>query len=188
MSDTADHTWPDIADAQFARELSPLAIVQGWARAYREGPRDARFPSDPDAEFFPRDMDMVAGQLIADEKLIVALTSERDALDKSHVDIARRLADAGRQIESDAKMIAALREAIRWALGEVADADGVMSASFRVILGTMFLLWGVAGLLWATMPDDALPSMTWRFHFGIGEMLFGASSGVWIGHLISKRS
>jgi hypothetical protein len=63
-----------------------------------------------------------------------------------------------------------------------------MSASFRVSLGTTFLLWGVSGLLWATMPDDTLPSMAWRFHFGAGEMLFGTSSGVWIGYLISKRS
>ena len=38
------------------------------------------------------------------------MVTEAEALDKSHADLARRLADAGRKIESDAKVIAALRE------------------------------------------------------------------------------
>lgn len=62
-----------------------------------------------------------------------------------------------------------------------------MSAAFRVSLGTMFLFWAAAVLLWVTMPDDALPSMAWRSHFGSGEMLFGASSGVWIGYLMCSQ-
>ena len=40
------------------------------------------------------------------------MITEAEALDKSHADLARRLADAGRKIESDAKVIAALREAL----------------------------------------------------------------------------
>ncbi len=77
MSTTADHTWPDLADAQFARDLVPLEIARGWATAYREGPRDARFPSDPDAEFFPRDMDLIVAKIEIDAKVIAAL---REAL------------------------------------------------------------------------------------------------------------
>lgn len=41
------------------------------------------------------------------------MVTEAEALDKSHADLARRLADAGRKIESDAKVIAALREALK---------------------------------------------------------------------------
>jgi hypothetical protein len=37
------------------------------------------------------------------------MVTEAEALDKSHADLARRLADAGRKIESDAKVIANLR-------------------------------------------------------------------------------
>ena len=37
------------------------------------------------------------------------MVTEAEALDKSHTDLARRLADAGRKAESDAKVIAALR-------------------------------------------------------------------------------
>ncbi len=73
MSNPADHTWPDIADAQFARDLTPLDMVRGWAAAYRQGPRDARFPSDPDADFFPHDMDMVAAKIESDAKVIAVL-------------------------------------------------------------------------------------------------------------------
>jgi hypothetical protein len=53
--------------------IRPLDIVQGWARAYREGPPEARFPSDPNAEFFPRDMDAVAAKIDSDAKVIAAL-------------------------------------------------------------------------------------------------------------------
>ncbi len=50
--------------------IRTLDIVHGWAKAYREGPREARFPSDPDAEFFPRDMDAIAVKIESDAKVI----------------------------------------------------------------------------------------------------------------------
>jgi hypothetical protein len=40
------------------------------------------------------------------------MVTEAEALEKSHADLARRLADAGRKIESDAKVIVALRGAL----------------------------------------------------------------------------
>src|SRR5690242_14043458 len=55
------------------KELTPIEIARGWAAAYRDPARKAeRFPCDPDAEFFPRDMDLVA-----------------DALEKTQAEIAR---------------------------------------------------------------------------------------------------
>jgi hypothetical protein len=41
-------------------ERSASDLLRQWAKAYRNGPRELRFPSDPDAEFFPCDMEKVA--------------------------------------------------------------------------------------------------------------------------------
>ncbi len=37
----------------------PATVLEGWAKAYRDNPQ-FRFPSDPDAEFFPVDLDNAA--------------------------------------------------------------------------------------------------------------------------------
>lgn len=50
---------------------------------------------------------MRTDEAMAVEDLHSTLRGELDALDKSHTDLARRLADVGRKIESDAKVIAA---------------------------------------------------------------------------------
>lgn len=38
-------------------------ILRSWAKAYRDGPAEHRFPSDPHAEFFPGDLDRAAFQM-----------------------------------------------------------------------------------------------------------------------------
>jgi hypothetical protein len=53
------------------------------------------------------------------------MITEAEALDKSHTDLARRLADAGRKAESDAKVIAALREALAPFAASAYDRDGL---------------------------------------------------------------
>jgi hypothetical protein len=53
-----------------------------------------------------------------------------------------------------------------------------MSDLFRRSLGITFLLWCLAGIALATLPDDSLPSMAWRFHFGSAELLIGVSSAL----------
>ena len=42
-----------------------------------------------------------------------------------------------------------------------------------------------AGLFLIGVPDEGLPSMTWRFHFGGGEGLLGVCAGLCFGRLIS---
>jgi hypothetical protein len=55
----------------------PIKTLRAWAMAYRNGPQCYRFPSDPNAEFFPRDMDYAAAKIETDAKVIAAL---REAL------------------------------------------------------------------------------------------------------------
>lgn len=43
-------------------EQSIADILRAWAKAYRDHP-EHRFPSDPDAEFFPVDLDFAASEL-----------------------------------------------------------------------------------------------------------------------------
>lgn len=50
----------DGTDAQRAERL-----LRGWAKGYREGKREHRFPSDPDGEFFPVDLDYAANVISA---------------------------------------------------------------------------------------------------------------------------
>ena len=57
------------------------------------------------------------------------MVTEAEALDKSHADLARRLADAGRKIKSDAKVIAALREALKPFADAVYNDNGDMTIS-----------------------------------------------------------
>lgn len=48
----------------------PVTILRGWAKAYRDSPAH-RFPSDPNAEFFPVDLECAANEI---EHLRAALT------------------------------------------------------------------------------------------------------------------
>jgi hypothetical protein len=48
---------------------NPGLTLRCWAKAYRENPQH-RFPSDPDAEFLPRDLDAAADEI---ERLRAAL-------------------------------------------------------------------------------------------------------------------
>lgn len=43
-------------------ELSIADVLRAWAKAYRDNP-EYRFPSDPNAEFFPADLDFAASEL-----------------------------------------------------------------------------------------------------------------------------
>lgn len=43
-------------------ELSIADILRAWAKAYRDHP-EHRFPLDPDAEFFPADLEFAASEL-----------------------------------------------------------------------------------------------------------------------------
>ncbi len=45
--------------------------LRGWAQAYRDGPKEMRFSSDPHGEFFPPDMEAAAAE-------ITRLRKERD--------------------------------------------------------------------------------------------------------------
>lgn len=49
-----------------------------WAKAYREEPHELRFPSDPNAEFFPRDMEFAATEIERLRYIIGALVEWRD--------------------------------------------------------------------------------------------------------------
>jgi hypothetical protein len=51
-------------------DKTPAEMLRSWARAYRIGPKEYRFPSDPEAEFFPVDMEVAADEL---ERLTEAL-------------------------------------------------------------------------------------------------------------------
>lgn len=44
------------------RNRLPEDILRAWAKAYRDTP-EHRFPSDPNAEFFPQDMEWAASEL-----------------------------------------------------------------------------------------------------------------------------
>ena len=78
---------------------------------------------------------MRTDEAMAVEDLHATLRGEIDALNKSHADLARRLADAGRKIESDAKVIAALREALSalflapWDHNTLAGGEKYMAAA-----------------------------------------------------------
>jgi hypothetical protein len=52
-----DRTSPESESAD-----DPVNILRGWARAYRDSPQH-RFPSDPDAEFFPVDLEAAANEI-----------------------------------------------------------------------------------------------------------------------------
>jgi hypothetical protein len=39
------------------------ATLRAWAAAYEQAVEEHRFPSDPHAEFFPRDMRFAAGEI-----------------------------------------------------------------------------------------------------------------------------
>lgn len=41
----------------------PEEVLRGWAKAYRDGPAEYRFPSDPNAEFFPQDLEWCASEI-----------------------------------------------------------------------------------------------------------------------------
>lgn len=43
-------------------ELSIADVLRAWAKAYRDRP-EHRFPSDPEAEFFPVDLEFAAREL-----------------------------------------------------------------------------------------------------------------------------
>lgn len=60
-------------------EWTPEGIIRSWARAYREGPPEHRFPSDPHAEFFPVDLEAAADAIDA---LRAELATARAALEK----------------------------------------------------------------------------------------------------------
>jgi hypothetical protein len=42
---------------------NPELTLRGWAMAYRAAPVEYRFPSDPNADFFPRDMECAADRI-----------------------------------------------------------------------------------------------------------------------------
>ena len=46
---------------------------------------------------------------------------------------------------------------------------------------------GSGGLLWATMPDDPIPSLIWRLHYCGAQWLFGMAFGVGIGLWLSHK-
>jgi hypothetical protein len=50
-------------DALLKDEKAMEHTLRAWAKAYRKGPKGYRFPSDPDAEFFPFDMDDAADEI-----------------------------------------------------------------------------------------------------------------------------
>lgn len=54
---------------------NPVLTLRGWAKAYRKGPAKFRFPSDPHAEFFPRDLDFGADEI---ERLTATLQLEAE--------------------------------------------------------------------------------------------------------------
>lgn len=39
------------------------SVLRTWAIAYRAAPKELRFPCDPNAEFFPVDMERAADEL-----------------------------------------------------------------------------------------------------------------------------
>jgi hypothetical protein len=55
---------------------SPEKILRGWAKAYRDAP-EHRFPSDPDAEFFPLDLEYAADEI---QKLRAELRLAQDII------------------------------------------------------------------------------------------------------------
>ena len=64
--------------AYVGSDPTAIELARAWAAAYRDPARKAeRFPCDPDAEFFPRDMDFIAAKIESDAKVIAAL---REAL------------------------------------------------------------------------------------------------------------
>ena len=67
--------------AFLGKEPTPTEIARRWAAAYRDPARKAeRFPCDPDAEFFPRDMDLVADALEKTQAELARLRADNDAL------------------------------------------------------------------------------------------------------------
>jgi hypothetical protein len=44
----------------------------------------------------------------------------------------------------------------------------------------------IAGALMATIPDESVPSIAWRFHFGFANWFFGAVAGMGIGGILAK--
>lgn len=44
----------------------------------------------------------------------------------------------------------------------------------------------VAGLAWATLPSETIPSIEWRVHFGIAQMCFGAMFGLGLRQLLAR--
>ena len=62
-------------------EKTPAELLRAWATAYRDGPKELRFPSDPEAEFFPVDMERAAKALDdADVKLAATKKLAIDAI------------------------------------------------------------------------------------------------------------
>ena len=48
------------------------------------------------------------------------------------------------------------------------------------------LMFGLAGLLLVSLPNEHLPSLAWRIHFGAAQWAFGVSFGIWIGEAAKK--
>ncbi len=55
---------------------------------------------------------------------------------------------------------------------------------FLVASGALFL----AGLAILTLPEEPLPSMAWRFHFGMPQWLVGVVTGMGLGAFLSPAA
>lgn len=68
---------PDALDKFFRDNDPPVeATLRKWAQAYRDHP-EHRFPSDPDAEFFPQDLEAAATEI---DRLRAAQAKYADSL------------------------------------------------------------------------------------------------------------
>lgn len=56
----------------------------------------------------------------------------------------------------------------------------------RRLLALQFFLIGCAGLLWATLPQETLPSFAWRGHYGGIFLMFGLEMGIAIGGIFGR--
>jgi len=71
----------------------PAKTLRAWAKAYQEAPIRYRFPSDPNAEFFPRDMEDAAGRIDRLENAIKQYLSHQLSRQESFAVLRAALSD-----------------------------------------------------------------------------------------------
>lgn len=97
--------------------MTDIDKLRAWAKAYRDGPAECRFPSDPNAAFFPVDMEHAADEI---ERLLVGEVNLVCANQRASDELARLRAENERlRADIDNARAAALEKAAEIVDGSV---------------------------------------------------------------------